>query len=255
MVQPDVAAGFFNDRQFSDQGLLARFLIAAPEEMAGSRFRDDVAYQQSVLNAAEELLGYNWSLGKLLRRPIRWRDENNRALGVERGLLRFTPAARARYVECYNEIEALMGPGAALAGIKPFASKLLEQAARMAGVITLMEQAEATTIEADIFDSVMILAHYYCGEALRLIESGYVSPQLEEAENLRRWLQARDGNVVSLRQVYQFGPNAIRDAKKARAIMAVLEEHGWLIPLDDGTVIDGRHVKEAWTIVRQQSDQ
>ena len=250
MVQPDVAAGFFNDRQFSDQGLLARFLIAAPEEMAGSRFRDDAPYRRAVRQAGEDLRGYNWSLGKLLKRPIRWRDENNRALGVERGLLCFTPAARARYVTHYNEIEALMAPGEALATIKPFASKLLEQAARIAGVITLVEQPEATTIEADIFDSAMVLARYYCGEALRLLESGYISPQLKEAESLRRWLHGWASDVISLRQVYQLGPNAIREAKKARAVMGILEAHGWVIPLDDDAKIDGKRVKEAWAIVR-----
>ena len=95
MVQPDVAGSFFSDQQFADQGLLARFLIAAPEERAGSRFRDDAVYQESVTHATADLGAYNAAIAALLRNPIQWRDEDNRPLGVERSLISvITPAIR-----------------------------------------------------------------------------------------------------------------------------------------------------------------
>lgn len=251
MVQPDVAGSFFSDQQFADQGLLARFLIAAPEERAGSRFRDDTAYQRSVIQATADLTAYNTAMAALLRRPIQWRDKNNRPLGVVRGLLRLTPEARAQYVVSYNEIESQMGPGSAFAGIKPFASKLLEHATRIAGVITLIENPYSTIITADALANAMTLARYYAGEASRVADSGMISPKLRQAEALRRWLQARPDPMVSIRQICQFGPSTLRSADKVRPLMTILADNGWVEPLEGGATIEGRRTKEVWTIVTE----
>lgn len=252
MVQPDVATNFFSDQQFADQGLLARFLIAAPEERAGSRFRDDTVYQRSVTQATAELVAYNVAMAALLRRPIRWRDESNRPLGVVRGLLRLTPEARAQYVECYNDIESQMGPGSEFAGTKPFASKLLEHATRIAAVITLIENPNSTLITADALANAMALARYYAGEVSRVADSGMISPKLRQAEALRRWLQARPEAMVSIRQVCQFGPSTLRSADKIRPLMTILADNGWVEAVEGGATIDGRRTKEVWTIVREE---
>ena len=251
MVQPDVAASFFSDRQFADQGLLARFLVAAPEERAGSRFRDDSDYRRNVTQATADLMAYNTAMAALLRRPIKWRDENNRPLGVVRGLLTLSPEARAGYVACYNEIESEMGPLGAFAGIKPFASKLLEHATRIAGVITLIENSGSTIITADGFANAMTLARYYAGEVRRVADSGTISPKLRQAEALRKWLQARPDAMVSIRQICQFGPGPLRSSDIVRPLMNILADHGWVESVEGGATIEGRRTKEVWAIVRE----
>lgn len=253
MVQPDVASSFFSDQQFADQGLLARFLIAAPAERAGSRFRDDTAYQRSVIQANADLMAYNSAMAGLLGRTVQWRDENNRPLGVSRGLLRLAEEARVQYVTCYNDIESQMGPGAAFAGIKPFASKLLEHATRIAGVITLIENPNSAIITAGTFADAIVLARYYAGEAGRVADSGMISPKLRQAEALRRWLQARPDTMVSTRQICQFGPGTLRSAEKVRPLMTILAENGWVEPVEGGAIIEGRRTKEVWTIMREEN--
>lgn len=57
-----------------------------------------------------------------------------------------------------------------------------------------------------------------------------------------------------VRDVVQFGPNALRETPQARAALGILEQHGWLVPLEPGTVVRGAARKEAWNIVRRAGD-
>lgn len=250
MVQSGVAADFLSDRHFADQGLLARFLVSAPTGRAGTRFREDVSYQASSRQAAIDLEEYNAAILKLLRAPIRWKNDSDRTLGVELDQLGFTPAARALYVKFANEIEKEMGGKGKLATTKAFASKLPENAARLAGVLSLIEHPDAYEISEHTLADAIQLAQFYLSEAMRLIASGSVDPKLRQAEQLLEWLAGQDSDIIALRSIYQFGPNSIRQASKAREIMSILGDHGWVAEIKDGAQIDGKFCREAWRIVR-----
>ena len=250
MVQSGVAAEFLGDRQFADQGLLARFLVAAPAGRAGTRFRDDVAYQVTARRAAAHLEEYNAAVLALLRAPIRWKSGSDRSLGVDLEQLGFTAKGRSLYVGFANAIEKEMGPNNSLASAKAFASKLPENAARLAGVLTMVDRPDADEIDEHTLADAIELAKFYLSEAMRLIASGSIDPSLRQANTLREWLLARDGDVVALRTVYQFGPNSIRSAGKAREAMSILAEHGWVVALKEGAEIEGEFSKDAWRIVR-----
>lgn len=250
MVQPGVAAGFLSDPQLADQGLIARFLLSAPTGRAGTRFRNDTEYQAVARQAASELDDYNAAVASLLRQPVRWKNESDRALGVELDQLHFTAEARALYVGFANAIEAEIGPNGPLAMVRAFASKLPENAARIAGTLALTGNPTAHSIEVGPLADAIELAKYYLAEALRLMASGAIDPDLRQAETLREWLLSQPGDVIGLRDIYRLGPNSIRQADKARSAMKVLAEHGWARPLPDGAVIDGKAHREAWRIVR-----
>jgi hypothetical protein len=134
--------------------------------------------------------------------------------------------------------------------VKAFASKLPEQAARIAGVLALIAEPGAGSIEVMDLRNGIKLAQYYLDEALRLTATGAVDAHLQQADLLRQWLLARSGNLVGLTQIYQLGPSSLRQANKARSAMQVLVDHGWASPMPEGAVIDGRHFREAWRIVR-----
>lgn len=71
------------------------------------------------------------------------------------------------------------------------------------------------------------------------------------AEALRRWLMdGWPGREVLTRDVVRLGPNSLRESATARSALGVLENHGWLVRLDAGTVVRGAARKEAWRIVR-----
>jgi len=249
MVQSGVAAEFLSDDKFADQGLLARFLIAAPPGRAGTRFRDDGEYSLLAQRAAHDLEAYNNAILALLRAPIAWKNEHDRSLGVEMAALNFSAKARALFVDFANSIEREMGPRGTLVGNKAFASKLPENAARIGGILTLLSNPHAETMDEHDLANGIALTKYYLSEADRLLASGLVDAKLRQAEQLRVWLQEQETDLISLRNIYQLGPNAIRSAARAREAMAVLVEHGWAIPAQ-GVEVEGRACKEAWRIVQ-----
>ena len=66
----------------------------------------------------------------------------------------------------------------------------------------------------------MTVVQHYAGEAVRLSAAGFVDPKLSMAVRLldwlRKWLLARERDVVSLAEMYQFGPPQIRSAQAAK---------------------------------------
>jgi hypothetical protein len=55
---------------------------------------------------------------------------------------------------------------------------------------------------------------------------------------------------IMVRDVVRLGPNPLRESPKARAALALLERHGWILPLDPGTLVRGATRAESWRIVK-----
>ncbi len=95
------------------------------------------------------------------------------------------------------------------------------------------------------------MAQCYLGEASRLASAATVSAEIDRAETLRRWLlESWPEPEITVRDVVQYGPNAMRETPKARGGLGTLEKHGWIVPLEPGTVVRGAARKEAWAIVK-----
>ena len=112
-------------------------------------------------------------LSRLLRQPIRWKDEFDRTAGVEMNRLELEPNARALYVEFANAIERELIPAGELATVKAFASKLPENAARIAGVLTLIANPDAWTIKAEVLGDLCERVRFDPDVAKQLHESLY----------------------------------------------------------------------------------
>ena len=89
---------------------------------------------------------------------------------------------------------------------------------------------------------------YYISEALRLFNAGDIDRDLILASELYEWLLSKDKTEVSLVEIYKSGPNAIREAKLARKIMRILEDHRYAVVLDEGIRYEDILRKEAWRI-------
>jgi hypothetical protein len=85
-------------------------------------------------------------------------------------------------------------------------------------------------------------------EALRLFDAGFASAEILRAEQLLHWLETW-GELISAPDVYQLGPNAFRESRTALAAISLLEEHGWLEPVEGGAVVNGVPRREVWRIV------
>ena len=151
-----------------------------------------------------------------------------------------------------DAVEQAQGAGGSLAHITGTASKVAEQACRIAGVLNLWQDIHALEVQMAEMESGVALAKFYLSEASRLASAAVVSAEIDNAEKLRRWLLDRWAELeVLVRNVLQEGPNALRETPKARAALGILEKYGWLVALEAGTVIGGAARKEAWRVLKE----
>ncbi|WP_107992216.1 DUF3987 domain-containing protein [Mameliella alba] len=146
-------------------------------------------------------------------------------------------------------------PSGDLANVTGYASKAAEQAARIAGVLTLWRDLDAPSVTARDMGEGIALAQFYLSEAVRLADAATVSQEIDRAEALRKWLlESWEHSDVMVRDVVRLGPNPLRESPKARAALGILERHGWIAPLAPGTVVRGAARNKAWAIVKGGGD-
>ena len=82
-----------------------------------------------------------------------------------------------------------MSPDGALENLRDVGSKSAENAARIAGVLTVIENPEAASVSGETMLSGCELAAWYVDEALRLSDAHRRPASLRNAIRLRDWLR------------------------------------------------------------------
>ncbi|MEI4261583.1 YfjI family protein [Roseovarius sp. D0-M9] len=242
MAQPGVAHAFMADPLAADSGFLARFLICEPPSAIGTRLHRLMTPDSGALGA------FGNRLREILDTPMPM-DADTRELQPR--ILPLSDGARSLLIEFHDTIETLQAPGGDLAHITGTASKAAEQAARIAGVLTLWQDLQAAEVLPQDMANAITLAQFYLSEAARLAEAATVSVEIERAEKLRKWLLESWGEPeIAQAEVVQSGPYALRDVKAAKPALALLEQCGWIVRLNKGTVVRGSARKDAWRIKR-----
>lgn len=244
MVQPTVARAFMADPLAADTGFLPRFLMCEPPSAIGTRLHANAKENVPALASFERRLRDILAT----RMPI-----DPQTGGLQLRCLPLSAEARALLVQYHDSVERSQSYGGDMANLTGTASKSAEQAARLAGVLTLWRDLEAAEVQPADMANAIDLARFYLLEAARLAEIANVSAEIDRAEQLRRWLERWPEPEVLVRDVVNKGPNALRDSPKARAALSQLEAHGWLGRLESGTVVRGSKRKEAWRVVRSGS--
>lgn len=242
MLQPVVASRLFADQMLNELGMLARTLVAAPCSTAGIRF-----WREDAEGTAAALAEYQARLLTIMLREPRVLDGMGGALDPVPMAL--TPAARAIWIAFHDHVERWLDDGGELASIRPWGGKCAEHAGRLAAVLSVVADPDAGEVTTEAMEAGTILAQHYATEMLRLAAAAEVDPKLRLAEQLLDWWRRSGQPRKHLAAIYGKGPRAIRSADKARAVVAVLEEHGHVRPLPAGTVLDGMPRREAWELV------
>jgi hypothetical protein len=246
MAQSEVAAVMLSNPLLLNQGLLSRCLVSAPGINAGQRYWHDPSAESEVA-----IKRYIARLLDMLERPLPLVEGKTNELSPR--VLPLAPDARKVWIAFANSIEAQIAPDGALAPVRGLANKLPEHAARLAAVLALVANAEVKEISAEHMSAGIILAQHYAAEALRIFEGSQVNTDLLLAQKLLGWLSgAWNDSAVSLPDIYQNGPNAIRDKATAARLVKILEDHGWLRGIEGGAVVAGQQRRDAWWIVRRR---
>jgi len=251
MVQPGVATLLMGNDELADQGLLSRILVTHPESLIGSRALTDM--NLSTMPATKT---YYDAIQVLLDQRPTVSDKDPHQLIT--APVKIDGRARTLLRAFYSHTEPLQAPGQCLAPIAGLASKGMQQVMRIAGVLTLVEKPGATKVPAHAIDAAIVLVEHYLSEALRLRSVSKGAPELVKAQKLLEWAQRQPGDVevdgaemraVHAKQIYQYGPESIRDKDTALELAEILESHGWFIRLPAGASIDGTRRQLAWQVM------
>ncbi len=139
----------------------------------------------------------------------------------------FTNEAYECWVNAYNEIECEIAPDGRYRDIKPTASKMAEIIARIAGILSVID--EGGEVAVSHVESARLLGLYYLDQSLAIFSpknKGEDSPAL----NLLQWIKDKRPNGVFRPADFSFVPRSIgRSAETLRLILNDLTKLGYLV--------------------------
>jgi hypothetical protein len=228
MIQPATATPFLCDPALRDQGLLSRVLVAAPASLAGTRMARVVEDHDETA-----IRRYTGAILSLLEQP--WPLVEGKDNELSPRVLLFSEDAENEWRQFHDGIERELGPHGRLRPIRDFAGKAPEHAARIAGVLAIVENPHAAEITRDHYARGAALARWYVEEAARLAAASMTDPAVARAARLLDWWRERpeyhDG--LSLRAVMQLGPSESRSKAAAESAIKILLAHGWAQQISD----------------------
>jgi hypothetical protein len=215
MVQPVLLRGLLVDPLAQGQGFLARCLVAEPGTLAGTRlFKTGNPAEHPAVKA------YHAALRGLLQKPApvhRHGDGNE----LQPRALVMSAQAAGLWIEFYNQIETEQGLGAELQGARAFASKAAEHAARIAGIISIVNDPDAVEVSLDAMTGAIQVAAFYISEHVRLTGVGLEDRRVFLLRLLAGWLS--EHGRATQKHILQSAPRPIR-VLKAEGIKPLLDE-------------------------------
>jgi hypothetical protein len=220
MVQPSVAADVLSNDMMIGQGILARFLIARPASIQGER-----PYSGANALDSAPLQKFNRLITKLLSNGFQADSDE----GLTLDTIEVTKGSEAYifWVDFYNDIEE--GIKDTYSHVAPAASKIAEQALRIAGVLAVID--ECRTVSLTHMTNACCVAKYYINSQVAT-EAFIALGQNEKAlEALRVLLVAKHRHQnIACRKLVSMMTAAMgnRSSARLRVLMKELEEEGFV---------------------------
>lgn len=228
MGQPSVLQKMVENTEFAGRGVLARLLVAVPNDTVGYRtpgtepVHPDVArhYAEEVEALALRLAGVREDpFGDVVV------DDDQEQLPV----LCFSRPADARLLEIEQEIEPQLREDGALGDLTGWGGKLAGATVRLAGLLHLAEHAVTELIEVETVERAWEIARYFTEHArIAFRKVGLIGDT--NAHRVLQYLQEHQPKEFSVRDLH----NALKGSRRfAQAVfvsnaLEVLEEKGWV---------------------------
>lgn len=199
-------------------GFLARCLVAWPESTQGSR-----PFTEAPSNWPA-LAKFNRRMTAILDQPAPI-DENGALHPPE---LNFTHAAKVEWVAFYNRVESQLSAGGALFDLRDVASKIADNAARLAALFHLFEGSGGVSVGVEHLLSGCRIAEWHLHEGRRFYGELALPLELANAARLEAWLIGaclRKGpgeTRIQNSEVQHYGPYGLREKAAIEQAMQVL---------------------------------
>ncbi|WP_423813358.1 DUF3987 domain-containing protein [Psychrobacter sp. 219-2-C] len=226
MAQRIILEPALTDDMMNQQGFLARALIACPDSLQGYRTWDDINRRQQSPYRDTDLIAY-WDRCNDLLDPVASNAPTDDKGAPKRFKMRWHDAQTEQvFYEHMQVIENRQAKGKTLEYLKAYASRMAENASRIASLIAFFDKRQ--TITTDDIKRAFMLVEYSTAERLRYQDATPTGEQ-SDLEKLSIWLvskaKAYKPAVLNKSYVTQNAPNALR-GKKLNFLLDDLESMG-----------------------------
>ena len=223
MAQENVLDQFIYKRGAESIGIgfLARFLVCYPMSRQGSRFMSE-----SISGGSSESNGDWYQYQQYLDRANKLLDQIKSSIespGASRKVIQFSYDAKKYWRDIYNEIEAEIDIGGRFQYAKDHASKLAEQVARMAALLSCVEKGDGEDISVDILKDAVNIALFFSDVYLQCFKR--LPNHIRGAMLLSDYFQSLKedgGRYIRKNKIRQSGPSRLRDSKILNPALDVL---------------------------------
>jgi len=195
-------------------GFLARFLICWPESTQGYRPYSEPPFHKHAVSA------FNDRLYDILTKGNTIDQDGN----LTPSMLALSPEAKQAWIAFHDDIEGQLVTGGQYHDIRDVASKIADNAVRLAGLIHAFE-GNSGPITLEAFFSAQAIVHWHLDESLRFFSEFTMPIELADAARLERWLvdicRINSTTFVRKNEVRQKGP--LRDSKAFQLAINELE--------------------------------
>ena len=223
--QPDVMTGLSKTREFRGRGLLARFAYILPPSMLGKRCQLPGPVPDSVAAAynrnIKALLEIPWALNEF-REPVPH-------------LLHLEQEALTQWVRFSETVETALGPGGGYQGMQDWAGKLPGLAGRLAGIFHCMEhraRAPHLAIEPQLMAKALEMGGLLASHARAAFGMIGADPSIDAAKIVLAWIKRNRIEEFSRRECHRELRGTFTRVAELKPGLEVLEERGYLIPLE-----------------------
>ncbi|MFG6455886.1 YfjI family protein [Roseateles sp. BYS96W] len=219
MLQPSEFNRFQKTRgeHMRGSGYLARCLVSRPLSIQG--FRE--IFPGEII-AVDDTERFHDRITELLR------TNNTRPTG---NVIGFNQHAACSWTAFFNETESQQKQGWFYADIADFASKIADNAARIAAIFSIYEGITDFIDQTSIHQAVEI-SKWYLAQFKMIFGTQFKLPEeQQDAMMLEQWVnrvpRAMDGFIyIDRSKIMQFGPNPLRNREKLNRALGWLEFHG-----------------------------
>lgn len=238
MAQDVAVQEALRDPLLRGQGFLPRFLFTAPASLKGSRMltREEYHKQRQRGNDDRRLKQYWARISELMGTQEHIDPETSE---VTPPVMALTQGAHDLWLKLYNETEIESGRFGELGQISAFASRVGDQARKIATALAVFERLDH--VDADCMRSAVALVKHSVSEWLRHTAGATVDKDLQDAATVMDWLTAPERAhrwaEFDRNQFGKSGFKPFRPAKKRDAVLATLVQNYHLLMTDDRTFI------------------
>ena len=216
-IQPEILKDIAAMPGFRGRGLLGRILYSLPANTVGHRQIGPPTPPEHITAA------YADNLTNLVLTLADWTDP---------AVITLTPAAADAVLCLEADLEPRLAPGASLAHITDWASKLVGATARIAGLLHLAEHPDngwTRPLDVATIDAAARLGTYYLAHALAVFDLMGSDPLVEDARTVLDWHTRTGADTFTRRDAFT-GLSRSRFAKAADLDppLALLADHGWI---------------------------